>query len=160
MSNLTLMGQLWSHAFNSKVGWVYPATCLSKNFIIHTCTATLQLSAIGRWAAPLHCLDVFLTQRYLCSAILSKCEWVIRFSLTNLQCVTSILIPDFSCSDVKAFRQPAGSNSHQLSCHQRNDAGECRGLLQSSFTNTASSGLSVSPAEMCRAFQTEDKVTY
>lgn len=87
------------------------------------------------------------------TAFLGKWKWVIRFSLTNL-CAFH-LNPWLQFSGIKTFWQPTGSNSHRLSHHLGNDAEVCWSLLQSSITTMASSGLSVSPAEICRNFQRE-----
>lgn len=140
-------------AFNSGVGWLCPATVrVSQKTLLFTATATLKLSATGRRAAPLDSLDVYNPKISL------QCHfeevWVSHSPLSHklMPCVTSILIPDLSFSDVKAFWQPRGSSSHQLSRHLRNDAAEGCGLSRSSFTNTPLSDLSVSPAS---PFQTE-----
>lgn len=144
---LTRTGQLRSRAFNSGAGWLCPATVrVSQKTLLFTATATLKLSATGRRAAPLDSLDVYNPKTSL------QCHfeevWVSHSPLPHklMPCVTSILIPDLSFSDVKAFWQPGGSSGHQLSRHLRNDAAEGCGLLRSSFTNTPLSDLSVSPA--------------
>lgn len=125
---------LITHTSNSKAGWWYICYVSKKTLLPRVRAATSTAVWLWLLSSSADCLGVhnpkISLQRHLKWVRMS--HWLHPDKLA--QCVTSILIPDFSFSYAKAFWQPMGSECHQLSGHL-----ECWTVPQWSFTTAASS---------------------